>query len=167
MCEQHPLSIRIAQWSKSLLISPQTPPAGRARAPSPSSRAVGSPWAASGQTWQLHFDRATSFGADTRLTGAPTNWSCPRCECQAADPRTERRWWWRWRRRRGGGHGSGGDAGCCDGGCGCRGNDILRAMRQRAPPPSVARPATAALCSRDRAAVQVEARASTQHSCRL
>ena len=167
MCEQHPLSIRIAQWSKSMLISPPNSASGtRSRAVPELSRrglAVGSLWpnlAASFRPCDLVWCRHTPHGA-------PTNWSCPRCECQAADPRTERRWWWRWRRRRGGGHGSGGDAGCCDGGCGCRGNDILRAMRQRAPPPSVARPATAALCSRDRAAVQVEARASTQHSCRL
>ena len=41
------------------------------------------------------------------------------------------------------------------------GADVIRAMRQRAPPPSVARPATAARCSRDRAAVQVEAQTGT------
>ena len=169
MCEQHPVSIRIAQFCTSLLISPQTPPTGRAR-----SRAVPealAPWARRGQP----LAKLGSFISTVRPCLVQTHASrghrptglAPGASAKLPTRGLSDGGGSGGDGGEGGGHGSGGDAGCCDGGCGCRGNDILRAMRQRAPPPSVARPATAALCSRDRAAVHVEARASTQHSCRL
>ena len=168
MCEQHPLSIRIAQLSKSLLISPPKLRQRDALARRPRELA---PWARRGQP----LAKLGSFISTVRPRLVQTHASrghrptglAPGASAKLPTRGLSDGGGGGGDGGEGGGHGSGGDAGCCDGGCGCRGNDILRAMRQRAPPPSVARPATAALCSRDRAAVQVEARASTQHFCRL
>ena len=167
MCEQHHVSVWTARYPNPCLSPLQTPPTRRARAPSPSSRA----WARRGQP----LAKLGSFISTVRPRSVHTHASrgqrqpgfAPGASAQLSTRELSDGGGCGGDGGEGGGHGSGGDASCRGGGfCGGR-SGCIRAMRQRAPPPSVARPATAARCSRDRAAVQVEACASTRHSCRL